>query len=122
MTVFTDEPAPITEQLEEFGVRVTDKDVFSPEAIDSNCHLVIAVDQFSNAVLLKNAIDSLKVGGCLLCVESKKPSEQQLNATGLELVASLQSQDKKTFVLLRKVNKNIRSCNYYRRVIITAKE
>lgn len=120
MTVFTDEPAPITEQLEEFGVRITEKDVFGPEAIDSNCHLVIAVDQFSNAVLLKNAIDSLKVGGCLLCVESKKPSEQQLNATGLELVASLQSQDKKTFALLRKVSENVLGNNYYRRVMTTA--
>lgn len=107
MTVFTDEPAPIMKQLEEFSVRVIEKDVFSPKAIDSNCHLVIVVNQFSNAILVKNAIDSLKVGGFLLCVESKKPSEQQLNSTGLELVASLQSQDKNTFVLLRKVNTNI---------------
>lgn len=102
--MFTDDPAPFTEQLEEFGIRVTKKDVFSQEAIDSNCNLVIAVDQFNNAGLVKNAIDSLKVGGCVLFVESKKPSEQQLNSTGLTLVASLQSQDKKTFVLLRKVN------------------
>lgn len=102
--MFTDEPAPIAEQLEEYGVRTTEKDVYSSGAIDSNCHLVIAVDQLSNAVLVKNATDSLKAGGCLLFVESKKPSDQQLNSTGLELVANLQSQDNKTFVLLRKVN------------------
>lgn len=104
VTVYTNTPASITEQLEEFGVRVTEKDVFKPEAIDSNCHLVIAVDQLNNSVLVKNAIDSLKAGGCLLLVESKKPIEKQLNSTGLELVATLQSQDNKTFALLRKVS------------------
>jgi len=108
VTVFTNTPAQITEQLDELGVRVTEKDVFKPEAIDSNCHLVIAVDQLNNAILVKNAIDSVKVGGCLLFVESKKPTEKQLNSTGLELVANLQSQDNKTFVLLRK-NVNLSS-------------
>jgi hypothetical protein len=107
VTVFTNTPAQITEQLDELGVRVTEKDVFKPEAIDSNCHLVIAVDQLNNAILVKNAIDSVKVGGCLLFVESKKPTEKQLNSTGLELVANLQSQDNKTFVLLRKVSNSI---------------
>lgn len=106
LTVFTDNPDPIAEELEEFGVRVTQKDVFAPEAIDSNCHLVIAVNQFNNAVLVKNVTDSLKVGGCALFIENKKPTEQQLNSTGLELVANLQSQDNKTFVLLRKVTLN----------------
>lgn len=110
--MFTSTPASITEQLEEFGVRVTEKDVFKPEAIDSNCHLVIAVDQFNNAVVVKNAVDSLKVGGCLLFVESKKPTEKQLNSTGLELVANLQSQDNKTFVLLRKVSNSYTHINY----------
>lgn len=81
--------------------------MYNPEAIDSNCNLVIAVDQFTNATFVKNAIDSVKVGGCLLFVESKKPNEQQLNSTGLELVANLKSQDNKTFILLRKVNNNI---------------
>lgn len=81
--------------------------MFSAEAIDSNCHLVIAVDQLNNATLVKNAVDSLKTGGCLLLVESKKPSEQKLKTTGLELVANLQSQDNKTFVLLRKVSSSI---------------
>lgn len=107
MTVFTDDLAPIAEQLEEFGVRVTEKDVYIPEPIDSNCHLVIAVDQFNNPTLVKNSIDSIKAGGCLLFVESKKPTEQQINSTGLELVANLKSQDNKSFVLLRKVNNNI---------------
>lgn len=97
----------MAEQLEKFDVRVTKKDVYAPEAIDSNCHLVIAVDQFNNSTLVKNAIDSLKTGGCLLFVESKKPTEQQINSTGLELVANLKSQDNKAFVLLRKVNNNI---------------
>lgn len=104
MTVFTDNADPIAEKLEELGVRVVQKDVFTSEAIDSNCHLIIAADQFNNAVLVKNVTDSLKVGGCALFIDSKKPSEQQLNSTGLELVANLQSQDNKTFVLLRKVN------------------
>lgn len=107
MTVFTNEPTPIAENLEEFGVRVSEKDVYSTEPIDSNCHLVIAVDQLNNAVLVKNAVDSLKVGGCLLFVESKKPTEQQLKAAGLELVANLQSHENKSFVLLRKVSENI---------------
>ncbi|KAL4113184.1 hypothetical protein QTP88_016854 [Uroleucon formosanum] len=102
VTVFTDQPAPVTEQLDEFGVRVVEKDVYRPEPIDSNCHLVIVSDQLSNAVLAKNAADSVKVGGCVLFVESKKPTEQQLNSTGLELVANLRSKDNKTFVLLRK--------------------
>lgn len=105
--MFTDKPAPVTEQFDEFGVRVTEKDVYSPEPIDSNCHLVIAVDQLSNSVLVKNAVDSLKVGGCVLFVETKKPTEQQLNSMGLELVANLRSNDNKTFVLLRKVNEYI---------------
>lgn len=108
VTVFTaDDPAPIAEQLDEFGIRVTQKDVFGTEAVDSNCHLVIAVDQFSNAALTRNAVNSLKDGGCLLFVESVKPTEQQLNATGLELVASLKSQDHNTFVLLRKVSNDV---------------
>jgi len=108
MTVFTaDDPAPFAEHLDEFGVRVTKKDVFGTEAVDSNCHLVIAVDQFGNAALMKNAVNSLKDGGCLLFVESKKPTEQQLSATGLELVANLKSQDHKTFVLLRKVSNDV---------------
>jgi len=102
VTVFTDQPAPVTEQFDEFGVRAVEKDVYSPEPIDSNCHLVIVVDHLSNAVLVKNAADSLKVGGCALFVESKKPTEQQLNSTGLELVANLRSKDNKTFVLFRK--------------------
>uniref|UniRef100_A0A2H8TY64 Fatty acid synthase n=1 Tax=Melanaphis sacchari TaxID=742174 RepID=A0A2H8TY64_9HEMI len=102
VTVFTDQPVPVTEQLDEFGVRAVEKDVFRPEPIDSNCHLVIAVDQLSNSVLVKNAVDSLKVGGCVLFVESKKPTEQQLNSTGLELIANLRSLDNKTFVLFRK--------------------
>lgn len=105
--MFTDKPAPVTEQFDEFGVRAVEKDVYSPESIDSNCHLVIAVDQLSNSVLVKNAVDSLKVGGCALFVETKKPTEQQLNSTGLELVANLRSKDNKTFVLLRKVNEYI---------------
>lgn len=107
MTVFTDDSAPIAEHLEKFGVRVTEKDVYIPEAIDSNCHLVIAIDQFNNLTLVKNAIDSIKAGGCLLFVESKKPTDQQINSTGLELVANLKSQDNKSFVLFRKVNNNI---------------
>lgn len=102
VTVFTDQPASVTEQLDEFGVRVVEKDVYRPEPIDSNCHLVIIVDQLNNAVLAKNAADSLKVGGCVLFVESKKPTEQQINSIGLELVANLKSKDNKTFVLLRK--------------------
>lgn len=104
VTVFTDQPAAVVEQLDQFGVRVTEKDVYRPEPIDSNCHMVIVVDQLSNAVLAKNAADSLKVGGCLLFIESKKPTEQQIKSTGLELVANLQSKENKTFVLLRKVN------------------
>lgn len=107
VTVFTDNPAPVADQLEEFGVRATEKDVYSSEAIDSNCHLVIAVDQLNNSILVKNAVDSLKVGGCLLLIESKKPSEQQLKTTGLELIANLQSQDNKTFILFRKVSTSI---------------
>lgn len=107
VTVFTDDSTLISKQLEEFGIRVTEKDVYNPEAIDSNCHLVIAVDHLNNTVLVKNAINSLKAGGCLLFVESKKPTEQQINVKGLELIANLQSQDNKTFVLLRKVGKNI---------------
>lgn len=106
MTVFTDEPTPVAEQLEEFGIRVAKKDVYSSEAIDSNCHLVIAADQFNNAAVVKNAIGSLKTGGFLLFVESKKPTEQQINSTGLELVAHLQSQDNKAFILLQKVQMN----------------
>lgn len=108
VTVFTaaDDPTPIAEQLEEFGIRVTKKDVFGTEAVDSNCHLVIAADQLNNTSLVKNSVNSLKTGGCLLFVESKKPTEQQLNSTGLELVANLKSQDNKTFVLFRKVNNN----------------
>ncbi|XP_022181594.1 fatty acid synthase-like [Myzus persicae] len=102
VTVFTDQPAPVTEQLDEFGVRAVEKDVNRSEPIDSNCHLVIVADQLNNEVLAKNAADSLKVGGCVLFVESKKPTEQQLNSTGLELVANLRSKDNKTFVLLRK--------------------
>jgi len=107
VTVFTDQPAPVTEQLDTFGVRAVEKDVFRPEPIDSNCHLVIVADQLSNEVLVKNAADSLKVGGLVLFVESKKPTDQQINSTGLELVANLKSKDIKTFVLLRKVNKYI---------------
>lgn len=95
------------EQLEEFGIRVKEKDIYSPEPIDSNCNLVIAVNQFSNNIVVKNSIDSVKSGGFLLFIESEKLTEQQLKATGLELVANLQSQDNKTFILLRKVNKNI---------------
>lgn len=104
--MFTDDPAPVAEQLEEYGVRTVEKDVFSPGAIDSNCHLIIIVDQLNNVVLTKNAIESMKAGGCLLFVENKKPTESLINSTGLELVASLQSQDNKTFVLLRKVSGN----------------
>lgn len=107
VTVFTDQPASVTEQFDKFGVRVVEKDVYRPEPIDSNCHLVIVADQLSNVVLAKNAADSVKVGGCVLFVESKKPTEQQLNSTGLELVANLRSKDNKTFVLLRKVNEYI---------------
>lgn len=105
--MFTDESALILEELEEIGVRVTEKDIYSPEPIDSNCNLVIAVNQLSNNIVVKNSIDSVKSGGFLLFVESKKPTEQQLKATGLELVANLQSQDNMIFVLLRKVNKNL---------------
>jgi len=105
VTVFTDQPAPVTEQLDEFGVRVVEKDVYRPEPIDDNCHLVIVADQLSNAVLVKNAAESLKVGGCVLFIESKKPTEQQLNSIGLELIANLRSKDNKTFVLVRKVSK-----------------
>lgn len=104
--MFTDDPTPIAEQFEEFGIRVSEKDVYRPEAIDSNCHLVIAVDQLKNSVLVKNSVESLKAGGCLLLVESKKPTEQQIKSTGLELVANLQSHENTTFVLLRKVSKS----------------
>jgi len=111
VTVFVgaDDPAPIAEHLEEFGVRVTEKDVFGTEAIDSNCHLVIAVDRLGDDVLVRNAVNSLKDGGFLLFVESEKPTEQRLNTTGLELVAKLKSRDDKTFVLLRKVRNNVRN-------------
>lgn len=103
VTVFTDQPAPVMEQLDEFGIRVMEKDVYSSESIDSNCHLVVIVDQLRNAVLVKNATNSLKVGGCVLFIENTKPTEHQLNLTGLELVANLRSKDNKTFILFRKV-------------------
>ncbi|XP_050542847.1 fatty acid synthase-like isoform X2 [Daktulosphaira vitifoliae] len=102
ITVYADDVSSIAEPLKEIGIRTAQKDVFSSEPIDSNCHLVIVVDQLTNSTMIKNATESLKNGGCVLFVESKKPSEQQINSTGLELVAKLQSQDNKTFILLRK--------------------
>lgn len=106
--MFTDDPAPVTERLEELGVRAVDKDVYGPEPFDSNCHLVIAVDQLKNAGLVRNAVSSVKAGGCLLLIESDKPTEQRLKSTGLEPVASLRSANNKTFVLLRKVSSDVR--------------
>lgn len=105
LTVYADDITSIAEPLKEVGVRTVQKDVYSSEPIDSNCHLLILVDQITNSTMVKNSVDSLKNGGCVLFVESKKPSEQQINATGLEVVAKLQSQDNKSFVLLRKVSK-----------------
>lgn len=108
MTVFTDDPTPVTDRFEEIGVRAVDKDVYGPEPLDSNCHLVIAVNQLNNADLVRNAVNSVKAGGCLLLIESDKPTEQRLKTTGLEPVASLRSTDNKTFVLLRKVSSDAR--------------